>query len=168
MLIIHSCFYFLQQCKQIESIAMTLLDSFTKWFEVLQDLYSLCNMLGQHRLESLRVSTDQLINLASILEDEESWHSANAELGGQVGELIDVKLDELDVVWKSLLFREPGVLLSVAHFAMVLYLLSHLLVEDGRDGLARTAPCSEAVDKNSLVCCRNKVLKLFRSIRSSQ
>jgi hypothetical protein len=55
-------------------------------------------MLGQHRLESLRVSTDQLINLASILEDEESWHSANAELGGQVGELIDVKLDELDVV----------------------------------------------------------------------
>jgi hypothetical protein len=46
----------------------------------------------------LRVSTDQLINLASILEDKESWHSADAELSGQVGELIDIKLDELDAV----------------------------------------------------------------------
>ncbi|KAI1011620.1 hypothetical protein LB504_002491 [Fusarium proliferatum] len=33
---------------------------------------------------------------------------------------------------------------------MAMHLLGHLLVEDGRDGLARTAPCSEAVDKNSL------------------
>jgi hypothetical protein len=65
---------------------------------MLQDLDNLCSMLSQHRLKGLRVSTDQLINLASVLEDEESWHSANAELSGQVRELIDIELDELYVV----------------------------------------------------------------------
>lgn len=39
-----------------------------------------------------------------------------------------------------------------------------LLAEDGRNSLARTTPGSKAVNKDSLVCCGNEVLKLLGSV----
>jgi hypothetical protein len=70
-------------------------------------------MLGQHRLKSLWVSTDQLINLVAALEDEESWHGANTQLGSQVGQLINIKLDKVNVIRKSRLLGKPKLGMSV-------------------------------------------------------
>jgi hypothetical protein len=55
-------------------------------------------MLCQHSLKCLRVSTDKLVNLVTVLEHKESRHGANSKVGGQVWQLIHVKLDELDAL----------------------------------------------------------------------
>lgn len=70
-------------------------------------------MLGKHRLKSLGVSTDQLIDLFAVLEDEESWHGANAQLGSQVRQLINIKLDKFNVIRESRLFGQPKLGMSV-------------------------------------------------------
>lgn len=50
--------------------------------------------LGQGR----RVGTDDLVGLLAVLEDEEGGHGADAELLAEVGDLVDVDLDEVEVL----------------------------------------------------------------------
>ena len=79
-------------------------------------------------LQSRRVHTHHLSNLLSILEEQESRHGANAEFLRNVGALVDVKLDKVDV----------GVLLAPG-------------VDFGGNGFAGAAPFGEGVDDDEFV-----------------
>lgn len=48
-------------------------------------------------LESLWVGTDDLADLVAVLEQEEGWHGADAELLGHLWDLVDVELVETGV-----------------------------------------------------------------------
>lgn len=63
-------------------------------------------MLPHQLLENRRVSTNQLINILSILKDEKGGHGANAEGSRKIRQLVNVKLDKLDAL-KVRLIREP-------------------------------------------------------------
>ena len=63
------------------------------------------------------------VELLAVLEEKESGHGTDTELGSNLGQLVDVDLVELGV----------GVLVAE-------------LLDLGGDGLARTAPGSEAVN----------------------
>ena len=97
--------------------------------------YSSPHLLGQQLLKtSLDTrgvgATDSLDDLAALVELE-SGHGGDTVFGGDAGELVDVDLDEADA----------------------LVLVAQLL-EDGRDGLAGTAPGGEVVDDDgALVVC---------------
>lgn len=80
-------------------------------------------MLLDGGLESGNVGTDDLSDALAVLVDVEGGHGADANLGGDVGQLVDVDLVEGDV----------GVLLAE-------------LLDLGGDGLAGTAPGGEEVD----------------------
>ena len=54
-------------------------------------------MLLDGGLESLGVCADDLANLLAVLEQQESGHGANAELLGDVWDLVDVELVEAGV-----------------------------------------------------------------------
>lgn len=43
-----------------------------------------------------RVSPNQLVNPAAVLEHDKRGHGADAQLAGQVAQLVDVKLDKVD------------------------------------------------------------------------
>jgi len=45
-------------------------------------------------LEGLGVGTDNLSNLLAVLEEQEGGHGTDAELLGDLGELVDVDLEE--------------------------------------------------------------------------
>lgn len=66
-----------------------------------------------------RNSTHQIAGLVAVLEEEEGGNRADAELKSEIGDIIGVELSE-------------GVLVGSV--------LLGLLLEDGGDGLARTAP----------------------------
>lgn len=64
------------------------------------------SMLPHQLLEHRRVSTNQLINILSVLKDEKGGHSADTELSRQIRQLINVELDKLDAL-KVGLIRQP-------------------------------------------------------------
>lgn len=49
-------------------------------------------------LESAGVGTDELVGSLAVLVDEEGRHGADVELGSDVGDLLDVELEEVDVL----------------------------------------------------------------------
>lgn len=79
-------------------------------------------------LQSRRVHAHNLSDLLSILEEQESRHGANTEFLGDIGALVDVKFNEVDV----------GVFLTPS-------------VDFGGDGFARAAPFGEGVNDDELV-----------------
>jgi hypothetical protein len=79
-------------------------------------------------LQSRRIHTHNLSNLLSILEKQESRHGANAEFLRNVGALVDVKLDKVDIG----VFLAPG-------------------VDFGGNGFAGAAPFGEGVDDDEFV-----------------
>ena len=48
-------------------------------------------------LESLGVGTDDLADLLAVLEQHKGGHGADTELLGDIGDLVDVDLEEADV-----------------------------------------------------------------------
>lgn len=64
-------------------------------------------MLLEGVQEHRGVGTDDLLNLLAVLEDDESRHGADAELLGEVGQMVDVELGEVDVL-EGLLLGPPG------------------------------------------------------------
>lgn len=85
-------------------------------------------MLLDSSLDSRWGSTNNLIDLLAVLEENESWHGANTELSSNVGESVDVELVEANI----------GVLVGV-------------LCDLGSDHLARAAPFGEAVDDDEVL-----------------
>lgn len=81
-------------------------------------------------LESRGVGTDDLLDLVAALEDDEGGHGADADLLGDLGLLVDVDLEEVD------LLAGGGV---------------RDLLEDGADGLAGAAPGRPEVDDGGLL-----------------
>lgn len=55
----------------------------------------LLNSLLDSGLKGIGVSTNNLLDLLSILEDHECGHGSNTELLGDIWDLIDVNLDEV-------------------------------------------------------------------------
>lgn len=91
-------------------------------------------MLSNGSLKGRRIGTNNLVNLHAVLEEHESGHSTDTELGSNFRQLVDVDLVELGVLK---------------------ILLSAQALEDGRDSLARTAPGCGAVDND---CARLDLL----------
>ena len=60
-------------------------------------------------LESLGVGTDDLADLVTALEQKEGGHGADTELLGNVGDLVDVELEEACV---GVLLRKPRAALA--------------------------------------------------------
>lgn len=60
-------------------------------------------------LESLGVGTDDLADFVTALEQKEGGHSADAELLGDIGDLVDIELEEACV---GVLLRKPGAVLA--------------------------------------------------------
>lgn len=60
-------------------------------------------------LESLRVGTDDLGDLVTVLEEKEGRHGADAEFLCNIGDLVDVELEEARV---GVCAGEPGRLIS--------------------------------------------------------
>lgn len=54
-------------------------------------------MLLNRRLDSLWIRAHNLIDFLAVLEQQESGHGADAELLGEVGDLVHVDLVESDV-----------------------------------------------------------------------
>lgn len=54
-------------------------------------------MLFNGRLDSLRVCADNLADDVAVLDKFEGGHSADAELLGNIGNLVDINLVELNV-----------------------------------------------------------------------
>jgi hypothetical protein len=71
----------------------------------------LLNRFLNSRQKRLRVCTHNLLNLLLVLEDQEGRHSADAELLGNIGDLVDVELDE---VGAGELLGEPNFLLLLS------------------------------------------------------
>jgi len=96
-----------------------------------QEGFSALQVVLDGLFESLLVRTDDLADLLAVLEEHERGHGADAELLGDVGDLVDVNLVEVDLVLELLRFGE--------------------LDEFGRDDLAGAAPGGEAVDHDEFV-----------------
>jgi hypothetical protein len=84
--------------------------------------------LGDSSINSRRVGTTDGLDQFAVLEEEEGRHSGDAVLSGDVGEVIDVDLVELDVA------------VGLAE-----------LLNGGGNSLARTAPVGEEVNNNGLL-----------------
>lgn len=54
--------------------------------------------LDEQALESRRAGTDELVGLLAVDKDLEGGHGADAELLGELGEVVDVDLGEEDVL----------------------------------------------------------------------
>lgn len=78
------------------------------------------------------VGTHDLVDLLAVLEEDEGGHSADAEFLGQVGDLINIDLDE------------EGIAVLLGEF-----------LDLGADDLARTAPCSKGVNDDNLVALQS-------------
>jgi len=85
-------------------------------------------MLVDRSADSALVCADNLLDLLTVLEDQEGGHGANAEFLRDVRHLVDINLVEVDAVL-VLFFLRHG-----AHF--------------GGNHLARSAPGGEAVDED--------------------
>lgn len=81
-------------------------------------------------LEGPLVGTDDLADLFAVLEEHKGGHGADAELLGDVGDLVDVDLVKVDLVLELGRLGE--------------------LDDLGGDDLARSAPGREAVDDDEL------------------
>ena len=77
---------------------------------------SLAEVLLDGSLEGLGVGTDDLADLLAALEEQEGGHGADAELLGDIGDLVHVELVELGV---GVGLGEPkqGSCLSTAEFS---------------------------------------------------
>lgn len=80
--------------------------------------------------DSRRVGTTNSLDLLAVLEEEEGGHSRDAVLGSNLGQLVDVDLEELDFF----VFRVNAQLLDLRG-----------------DGLAGATPLSEEVDQDGFV-----------------
>lgn len=78
--------------------------------------------------DSRRVGTTNSLNFLALLEEEEGGHSRDAVLSSDLGQLVDVDLEELDV----------------------LVLVAQVL-DLGGDGLAGATPLGEEVDEDGVV-----------------
>lgn len=63
--------------------------------------YNTLYLLSRKRLELLHqlggIGAHHLIHLLAVLVKEECRHGTDAEIPGELGELIDVELDEMDI-----------------------------------------------------------------------
>lgn len=66
-------------------------------------------MLRDQVLHRRRVGAGELLDLLAVLEEEEGGHSADVQLLGEIGEVVDVKLGEVDLVLEGVGFGPPGV-----------------------------------------------------------
>jgi hypothetical protein len=111
-----------------------------------QAMRSLCaSVLLDTGLDSLGVCANDLANLLTALEEDESRHGADAEFLRNVGDLVDVELVEACV---GVLFGEP------MHVKLVFANVctgGNLLDNGGCDHLAGSAPCGKAVKDNEVV-----------------
>jgi len=103
---------------------------------------NLCKQLLDSSVDRRRVSTTDHLDLLAVLEEEESGHSGDLVLGGNLAELVNVDLVELDA----------GVLLAQ-------------LLDCGRNGLAGTAPLGEEVDEDGLLGVGNLGLEVLLTVR---
>lgn len=121
---------------------------------------------GQQRL---RVRANDLLDLLLIFEDQEGRHGADAELLGNIGNLVDVELDE---VGAGELLGEPGY-----------FQLASATIDGGWEGrignqgredvlydlrgndLAGTAPGREGIENDDLVVL-NSGLELCFAVQS--
>lgn len=85
-------------------------------------------------LDGSRVGADNLLDLFTVLEEQKRGHGADAQLLGDIGALVDVELDELDVRVR------PTVLLDLRG-----------------DSLARTAPSGVGIDHHELAALNGRV-----------
>lgn len=105
----------------------------------------LSSNLGDSSTDSRGVgATDGLEQLA-VLVEEEGRHSGDTVLSGDISEVIDVDLVELDV------------LVGLAE-----------LLNGGGDGLARTTPLGEEVDDNGLLGVANEGLVLLNAAKQKE
>lgn len=88
-------------------------------------------------LEGGRVGTDDVLDLFAALEQNESGHGTDAQLGRDVAQLVDVDLIEL------------GLAVGIAE-----------LLDLGGDGLARPAPGCEAVENDGLLGVDDLLIEL--------
>lgn len=97
-------------------------------------LFAIGSRLSSSLLDEVQqtsgVGTDELVGALAVLEQQEGRHGTDAKLLGGLGQVVDVKLEEVDVLE----------LLSV-----------RVLGQHGGNGLAGTAPLSKAVDEDNLV-----------------
>lgn len=116
------------------------------------------SVLVESLLDRRGVGANNLLSLGAILEDHEGGHGADAELLAQVGDLVDVDLDEVDV-GVLLLVGPAGRAQTLAYSSCKRDLdgtrdgerVCFLLNELGSDGLAGTAPGGEAVEDGNLL-----------------
>jgi len=92
--------------------------------------------LGKKVEESPGVGTNELVGLLAIDKDLKGGHGADAELLGEVGEVVDVNLGEEDVLE---------------------LLLVGVLGEERSNSFARAAPCGEAVEHDNLVLLEGRL-----------
>jgi hypothetical protein len=95
-------------------------------------------------LESLGVGTDDLADLLAVLEEQEGGHGADVQFLGDIGNLVDVELEE------------GGVLVHAGVFC-----------DGGSDDLARTAPGGETVEDNDLVVFDSLIPLCLGAVNSS-
>lgn len=96
------------------------------------------------RHDSRGVGTANNLDLLTVLVEEEGGHSGDAVIGGNLGQLVDVDLEELDVV-----------------------VFGAQLLDLRRDGLAGPAPLGEEVDQDGFVLdgCVEFLLAVNESVR---
>lgn len=64
-------------------------------------------VLPQRLQQNRRVRPNHLVNLAAVLVEEKGGHGADAQLLAQLGQLIHVKLDKVDLVLELCILRGP-------------------------------------------------------------
>lgn len=105
---------------------------------------NLCEQLLDSGVDSRGVGATDHLDPLAVLEEEESRHSGDLVVGGNLAELVNVDLVELDA----------GVLLAQ-------------LLDGGGDGLAGTAPLGEEVDEDGLARAGNLGLEVLLTIKQS-
>lgn len=103
---------------------------------------NLCEQLLDSGVDSRRVGATDHVDLLAVLEEEESGHSGDLVVGGNLAELVNIDLVELDA----------GVLLAQ-------------LLDGGGDGLAGTAPLGKEVDEDGLASADNLGLEVLLTIK---
>lgn len=115
-------------------------------------------MLPQRLQQHRRICTNHLIDLVAVLVEQKRGHGADAQLLAQLGQLVDVKLDKVDLALELCVIRGPRIA-SVSTATRVFRSVG-ILFQDGSNGLARPAPCGEAVD-NDCILVLDDLLELF-------
>lgn len=92
------------------------------------------------------VCADKVVDLLAVLEEEKGGDGADLELLRDFGNLVDVKLDEMDLVLEVVRVGVPG---GVSDLSAPRQLDS--LFQNGRNGLAGRAPVGVRVDNDDLV-----------------